>query len=152
VPATTRIVVPINISFVCRRRRSHIRGHVPYQFWRRSSITGKPRPPATISAPTVRITTGSPWAPTRLSSNGERPALQNAETEWNSAYQAAVHGGKVNSQRTSSTANPSPSMRNTKRNSRRTRRVRSGSSVGPRVSAAAARDRSPAPPPRRKVM
>jgi hypothetical protein len=87
VVSTTRVVSPIRAgadALASTTRRSRC------QPARTTSIsTGKPRPPSTISTISTTCTPTSPTNGVMLPANSENPALQNADTAWNTASHSA---------------------------------------------------------------
>ena len=74
----------------------------------------KPSPPTTISNMTATFNSGSPTKPVREEKGActpirSKPALQKAETEWNTAYQSPLGPMRGQKSRASTTA-PAASM------------------------------------------
>src|SRR6478736_838473 len=89
VPRTSSTAVPTSIILACTERCRAPRN----LYWNSSSHTGKPRPPATISVITTRLIGQSSTNGARFVGSSPKPALLNAETEWNRPYQNAFQAG-----------------------------------------------------------
>ena len=89
VPTTSSTAVPTSIILAwtdrCRAPRN--------LSWNSSSQTGKPSPPATISVITTRLIGQSSTNGDRFVGSSPKPALLNADTEWNRPYQNAFQAG-----------------------------------------------------------
>jgi hypothetical protein len=84
----------------------------------RSTSTKKPRPPSTTSVITVKFTVSSPAYFIRLSANGEKPALQKADTEWNRESHNAWSHWKSRTHRENNSTVPAASAHSVKTSAR----------------------------------